>query len=264
MFIGLHGPDNGHRPMLRGKSEVRMPARVIPLHLADFVFPDPSPYAGQQGVVMGYAVRHDRGVVIVDTGIGFGNSDIEAWYRPRSWQILEVLADHTIMPRDVVAVVNSHLHFDHSGQNVSFPGVPIYVQTREWDVAHNEDYTVLDWVDFRGGNYEQVDGEHEILPGLRLIATPGHTPGHQSVIVEGDAGICVIAGQAVYSRGEWDGLPGAREGHSSAWNPDEYKRSAQRLSSLNPRRVYFGHDLHPWDSPADRETGLRQGNAEAD
>lgn len=227
-----------------------MQTRVLPLHLADFTFPDASPYAGETGIVVGHAISHERGVLIVDTGIGSGNADVDAWFAPRSSRIEDLLAEHGIAPREVVGLVNSHLHFDHCGQNVSFPGVPIYVQRREWEVAHSEDYTVLEWVDFAGATYVQVDRERQVLPGVRVLATPGHTPGHQSVVVDADGGISIIAGQAVYGSGEWDGVPSAREGLSSAWNADEYVLSAQRLRELSPMRVYFGHDADPWETGA--------------
>ena len=66
-------------------------------------------------------------------------------------------------------VVNTHLHFDHRGGNHLFAGRPIYVQRRELDDARSEDdYTIREWVEAPGVRYVPVDGEHELLPGLRL------------------------------------------------------------------------------------------------
>ncbi len=221
-------------------------ADVVPLFLAEFRFPDHDPLAGEEGVVMGYAVRHPRGVLLVDTGIGFGHEWVDQAYRPRSRRVREVLAKAGVDATDVTAIVNSHLHFDHSGQNSAFPGVPIYVQEAEWEVAHSTEHTVLEWVDFPGARYERVAGDHDLLPGMRIIATPGHTIGHQSVVVESQEGNVIVAGQAVYTRGEWAGVTGAWDGASRAWNRAAYEESVDRLRRLNPIRVFFGHDRRAW------------------
>ena len=81
-------------------------------------------------------------------------------------------------------VVNTHLHFDHCGGNHLFAGRPIYVQRRELDDARSEDdYTIREWVEAPGVRYVPVDGELELLPGLRLVPAPGHTRGMQVVAV---------------------------------------------------------------------------------
>jgi hypothetical protein len=55
-----------------------------------------------------------------------------------------------------------------------------------------------------------------------------------------------LAGQAVYSHGEWTGLAGAREGESVARDGDAYRASVARLRAVNPKRVLFGHDRRGW------------------
>ena len=118
-------------------------------------------------------------------------------------------------------MANCHLHFDHSGQNGRIPpGVPIFVQRAEWAKVHEPDYTVPEWIDVPGLTYEVLDGEIEVAPGLRLIPTPGHTAGHQSLVLDAEDGTVVLAGQAVQSRAEWEGAsePSA-SGASSARDP---------------------------------------------
>jgi N-acyl homoserine lactone hydrolase len=58
----------------------------------------------------------------------------------------------------------------------------------------DDDYTVREWVDFPGATYVEHDGEAEILPGVRLLPAPGHTAGHQIVVVETDEGPVVLGG----------------------------------------------------------------------
>ena len=70
-----------------------------------------------------------------------------------------------------------------------------HVQARELaDARSLDDYTIREWVDFDGATYVEHEGEVELLPGIRLMPAPGHTNGHQVVIVETDAGTHVLGG----------------------------------------------------------------------
>ena len=169
---------------------------ISPLRLADFVYPPGHPLAGRGGVVFGFAIRHAAGVFLFDTGIGHGHRWIDEQYRPRVRPIDEALAEHGLRLHDVVAIANSHLHFDHCGQNRRFPGVPIWVQRPEREAARAEGYTIVEWVEFPGARYTVIDGEAEPLPGIRVVPTPGHTPGHQSVLIHTPEGIVALAGHA--------------------------------------------------------------------
>src|SRR5207237_3610325 len=94
------------------------------------------------------------------------------------------LSEQAIDLAGVDVVVNTHLHFDHCGGNHLFAGRPIYVQRQELEDARTEDdYTIREWVDAPGVSYEPVDGELELVHGLRLVPAPGHTPGMQVVVV---------------------------------------------------------------------------------
>ena len=221
------------------------PPEIVPLHHADFRFPDPA-LAHRRGVVMGYAVRHSRGILLFDTGFGFGNDELDVRYRIEARRITDVLTEAGLRLDDVTAVVNCHLHVDHAGQNSELPGIPIHVQPLEWEVAHTTEHTILEWIDFPGARYELTAGDHDVAPGIRVIATPGHTPGHQSLAIETDRGLVVLAGQAVYTVEEWAGTPDELEGRSNAPAPEDYDRSLDRLRGLEPRTVHFGHDRRTW------------------
>ncbi len=105
---------------------------VIPLHLADVHFPAGHPQEGEQGPVFAFALVHPEGEVLFDTDLGSDEPEVEEWFRPTRRPLPEALAAHGIDLLDVVAVVNSHLHFDHCGQNRLFRGTPIFVQSSEY------------------------------------------------------------------------------------------------------------------------------------
>jgi glyoxylase-like metal-dependent hydrolase (beta-lactamase superfamily II) len=219
---------------------------VIALPMGEFTFAPGEEYAGQTGVAVAYAIRHADGTFLFDTGFGFGNAELDDHYKVRARRLPEVLVEAGVDPAEITAVANCHLHADHSGQNLLFPGVPIYVQPAEWAAAHEPEYTILEWIDFPGARYEQVAGDHEVAPGIRVFATPGHSPGHQSLVVDIPDGPLLLAGQAVYSHGEWSGIAGAREGASVARDQPAYARSVARLKALRPKQVLFGHDRRGW------------------
>ena len=219
---------------------------IVPLVLGEFRFAADEPHAGEPGVVVAYAVRHRGGVLLFDTGFGFGDAELDAYYQIKARRVPEVLAEAGISMSDVTTVVNCHLHVDHAGQNSLFPDIPIYVQPAEWEIAHTTEHTILGWIDFPGADYRLVAGDHEPFDGIRIVATPGHTVGHQSLVVSTARGDVVLAGQALYSPGEWAGDPDAREGRSRAPDQAAYDRSVERLKALDPVEVAFGHDRATW------------------
>jgi len=195
-----------------------------------------------------HAVVHRDGVFLFDNGVGFGNAEIESIFSPRVTPIEEALGEHGISLTDVTGVANCHLHFDHSGQNGRIPaGVPIFAQRAEWAMVHEPDYTVSEWIDIPGLSYEVLDGEFEVAPGLRLIPTPGHTAGHQSLVLDAPDGAVVLAGQALQSRAEWNGATEPSVSGASAARDPRYPRSVERLRSFDPIRVHFAHDPAVWD-----------------
>src|SRR4051812_28134702 len=95
-----------------------MPA-ITRLDLAQLELPDFHPGAplDRSVPVHGFLIEHPDGAILVDTGVGFDNALIDELYHPACVELGAVLADLGVDVRDVVAIVNSHLHFDHCGQN---------------------------------------------------------------------------------------------------------------------------------------------------
>src|SRR5438132_305215 len=145
-----------------------------------------------------HLIEHPGGRVLVDTGMIDSTPELDEEWHP--------FFDAALIPREVSLVINTHLHFDHCGGNRLFPGVPIYVQRVEREVAREPGYTIPEWVEFEGANYVELDGAAEIVPGVRVLPTPGHTRGHQSVLVDTDEGLVVVAGDVAYNWDDFDAV----------------------------------------------------------
>ena len=159
-----------------------MSLEVKRLHLARLRGPD-----GREWPVHGFVVTHPGGAVLVDTGVGGPDQLLSDW-RVVNRSAAEALADLDLAPGDIGLVINTHLHFDHCGQNAVFSHAPFYVQRAEVSRAQRESRELYDWFDFMNARFELLDGDTEVLPGLTVITTPGHTVGHQSVVVQPPAG----------------------------------------------------------------------------
>ena len=224
-------------------------ANILPLHLADLKFPEGHPLHGQSGQVFAFMIHHKSGVVLFETGIGRGNQQLDRLYQVVHYPIEAQLELHQLRLADVSVIVNSHLHFDHCGGNSLFPGIPIYVQASEYSAANHPSYTIPQWVHLPDANYVQIAGDREIAASIRVLATPGHTPGHQSMMVETSAGPVVLAGQAIYSKAEYGHIRDTGVIPPDDPPPDKsrYLLSAQRLIRLQARRVFFSHDGEIWE-----------------
>ncbi|MEU4582579.1 N-acyl homoserine lactonase family protein [Kitasatospora aureofaciens] len=200
--------------------------------------------------VLAYLVRGPQGLLLFDTGIGAGSPETEAHYRPVRRPLPEALAAAGVSVSDVDLVVNCHLHFDHCGGNPLFAGTPVLVQSNELATARRGDYTLDALVDFPGAVYRELDGETEIWPGVRVLPTPGHTDGHQSLLVErlGDCTV-LLAGQAYDFATEYGqallARRAAREGVAAPL--PGYRAWLDRVAEHAPRRVLFAHDHAVWE-----------------
>jgi N-acyl homoserine lactone hydrolase len=224
--------------------------RVIPLFVSEVRLPPEDRELLQRTwwPSYGHAVVHRDGVFLFDNGVGFGNDEVDSTFSPKVRTIEDALAEHGISLADLTGAANCHLHFDHCGQNVRIPpGVPIFVQRDEWAMVHEPEYTVPEWIDVPGLSYEVIDGEIEAAPGVRLIPTPGHTAGHQSLVLDSSEGTVVLAGQAVQSRAEWEGATEPAASGASAARDPRYAASVERLRSVRPVRVHFAHDPAVWE-----------------
>ncbi len=219
---------------------------IIPLRLALLELPPQHPESPGPCEVLAFVVRDGDSTFLIDTGVGEGSAVIEALYKPRRAELRETLAGHGILPGRISAIINSHLHFDHCGNNRLFPGVPIFVQRAEYEAAGAAHYTVPAWLHFERSDYHVVQGRLQLSPHVELFPTPGHTPGHQSVVVRTSSGPQVIVAQAAYTSAEFEAYRVPAAGRHDAWCAESYVASLAALHALRPVRAFFSHDPSSW------------------
>jgi N-acyl homoserine lactone hydrolase len=194
---------------------------ITPIRVADLLA------EGERMPVCVHLIDHPDGRVLVDTGITElhpAAADMDPRIQPLTEQDLDLAG--------IDIVVNTHLHFDHCGGNHLFAGTPIYVQRTELvDARGQDDYTIREWVDAPGVEYVAVDGEHELLPGLRLLPAPGHARGMQVVVVETGGRPIVVGGDVAVWFGELD---------------EPSTEGQLRVLALDPELVWLTHVDEPW------------------
>jgi N-acyl homoserine lactone hydrolase len=196
------------------------PITVTPIRVADLLA------EGERMPVNVHIIDHPDARVLVDTGMTELHP-LVADMDPR----IQPLNERDLDLDSIDIVVSTHLHFDHCGGNHLFAGKPIYVQRQELEDARGENYTIREWVDAPGVEYVQVDGEHELLPGLRLVPAPGHTPGMQIVVVENGDRPVVVGGDVAVWFTELD---------------EPTTQGQLRVRALNPELVWLAHEDEPW------------------
>ncbi|HEY0969898.1 MAG TPA: MBL fold metallo-hydrolase [Gemmatimonadales bacterium] len=213
-------------------------------------------------------VEHESGLVLFDTGAG--NKESPKFYDiygienagPDGRTMLEAaLAAAGARPEDVTLVVNTHLHFDHAGGNtyrdesgevrLTFPNARYVVQGGEYRYATNTNertaasYFPHNFVPvMEAGRLDLVEGEREILPGLRVLPTPGHVPYHQSILLDaGEGEVLCFLGDVVPT--QWHlPLPWIMGYDVEPLVTLESKRALLARAAAEEWLLVFEHDAH--------------------
>jgi N-acyl homoserine lactone hydrolase len=217
----------------------------------------------------------DDGWTLIDTGMSTAlirdrplferlhgrNHEIEPILPPGDGEpLVDALAAHGLAPADVRRIYLSHLHNDHAGGLRLFDrSVPVTVQRRELEYGMSEhpfperhgmfriDYDDPD-IDWR-----LIDGDVELAPGVRTLFTPGHTPGHQSFVVDlPDGKGCVLAFDAADLRENLErGLPPGGFVHCRAEDALASMKRLEQAAAETGYPILPGHDPEVWTGRGD-------------
>jgi len=205
--------------------------------------------------VPGYLVRlDDDSLVLIDTGMNrIHISDPEHTWRGqplaalltpvmrREDSLLWRLAELDIAPADIKYVINTHLHFDHAGNNDLLKDATFFVQREHYEYAKGNPMFPNEYWNLPNLRYELVDGDVSLFPNVEVILSPGHAPGHQSVLLRlPNTGNVILCGDAVYSQENYD-----NDSWGSQADPETARESAFRLKEIAEREkalMFYGHD----------------------
>lgn len=209
--------------------------------------------------ISAYLLDTTSGWILLDTGLDEARTDdpvlAKHYFTDRGWApppvILPIhrlrgqLAQVGVDPGEIGHVILSHMHADHTGNLKHFRHARVSVQRAEYDYAFatgrdaawiREDY------DLPGVDWHLTEGDWDVLPGLSMVSTPGHTPGHQSAVVNLPSGETLVltadAGD-LWENFDEEVAPGASIG------TDVALASIRRLKDLASRpgaRLFLGHD----------------------
>jgi glyoxylase-like metal-dependent hydrolase (beta-lactamase superfamily II) len=153
-------------------------------------------------------IEHESGLVLIDNGAGNKENEkfheiygVENAARPNATALDDGLAELGFTRADISLMIDTHLHFDHAGGNtirdesgaiqLAFPNARYVVQAGEYRWAtHTNERTAGSYFDhnfvpvYEAGRFDLMDGEREIVKGITVVPTPGHTPHHQGVLLE--------------------------------------------------------------------------------
>ncbi|MCJ9705409.1 MULTISPECIES: N-acyl homoserine lactonase family protein [unclassified Bradyrhizobium] len=202
-----------------------------------------------------YLVKHSKGWFLWDTGIadsvasmpgGLVPADPKAvtWRRPKT--LASQLEQLGLKPEDVKAMAVSHTHPDHTGNVELFPQALLYVQKAEydWPGANNAPR-------FKPSHpVELLNGDKDVFGdgSVTILSTPGHTPGHQSLLVKlPKTGAVVLSGDAVHFKDNWDNrrVPGMNV------DKDQSAASMQKIADTLAKekgQLWINHDKAQRDS----------------
>lgn len=235
-----------------------LPLGTVEVDVAKFMAWEPFRGDRYSGPASGFLIRADDGTnVLVDTGLSpehltnpearAARPDVAVTMTPED-DVRYRLEELGLRPGDVSTVIQTHFDFDHCGGNRFFPHATFIVQREHYQYAkeHRERCPAQDW-DRPELTYRLVNGDLEVLPGVELVKTSGHAPGHQSVVLRGmQCGTVILTADAAHTHVEFE-----EELVAGTPEDDDLVASIRKLKAIRDREqaiVITCHDVDAWES----------------
>jgi N-acyl homoserine lactone hydrolase len=201
-----------------------------------------------------YLVKHGNDYLVWDTGNPAASGSTPAPTAPKS-SLVEQLAQLHLKPDQITFVAVSHYHGDHIGQVASFPESTLLIGKGDWDVLNDakprpgvNPANIAHWIS-GGGKVEPVSGDKDVFGdgSVIMLNTPGHTPGHHSLLVKlKDKGNVLITGDLSHFRENYEsnGVPTFNTSRAETLaSLDRFKQLATNLHAT----VIIQHDARDID-----------------
>ncbi|MCB1843043.1 MAG: N-acyl homoserine lactonase family protein [Halioglobus sp.] len=200
-----------------------------------------------------YLIEHPEGRLLWDGGLPKSVADAQGpvsidggTLLYKRWTV-DQLADMGIRPGDVTHVAYSHLHFDHAGAANFFLSSKVIMQKEEWNWAFGGGSEFLDTTLFDGlksAGISMIDGDHDVFGdgSVRLIFTPGHTPGHQTLLLTlENTGPIMLSGDLYHTRANRSLRRAPTFNHDAAQTLESMDRVEQLLAEQSAT-LWIEHD----------------------
>ncbi|MEK7769476.1 MAG: N-acyl homoserine lactonase family protein [candidate division NC10 bacterium] len=203
-----------------------------------------------------YLIRTSDATILFDTGLspraipGLRRTDPLARFTEEDL-LVHRLDSLGLEPASVDLVVLSHLHYDHAGGAALFQDSELIVQQDEYSYAHYPASFFASFYyrknyDLPGSRWRLLDGDAELVPGITALRSDGHTPGHQSLLVElPQTGPVILAGDCCY----WQQSIDHETPPGVVWDPTRAMHAIKRLKTiarLMGGRIFPSHDPAFW------------------
>ncbi len=190
-----------------------------------------------------YLIRHGTDLLLWDTGfsdeLAKGSRDLGSLQIRVEHPLAEQLEALGVRPDDVTHLALSHLHLDHAGNANLFPNATLYLQRREHEAGFGPQpqrfgFDPATYGKLRDSKTVLLDGDHDVFGdgSVVILSTPGHTPGHQSLLVRlRTTGAVVLSGDIAHLRSNWQ----YRRTPASNFDREQSVRSMARIQAVLER-----------------------------
>jgi glyoxylase-like metal-dependent hydrolase (beta-lactamase superfamily II) len=204
-----------------------------------------------------YLIRHYKGLMLWDTGMSDSIAEkpegvsaaggvLTLWVKRT---LASQLAEIGISPVDVTHLAMSHFHADHCGNADLFTAATLYIQKKEYEAAFGPEpsrfnFNPAFYDRLRANPVVKLDGDHDVFGdgSVVIVSTPGHTPGHQSLLVRlPKTGAVLLSGDMVHFDSNWTN----RRVPARNFDRDQSLRTMERIAAFldaNNAKLWINHD----------------------